>query len=194
MTAWNYRSFVYGVVFMILCMGCENPTETVERPGSVNLRSQFVIENNGSTAKTISLKKAYRYDDVWEVRSEAGREDNSPVSIEVPPGEEGAMETRASMRADSKHTTVLSFVLAIDDKRYVGWADTAGDGGLEEIAEYGLGYITIIPGKINPYAPEVVLTTTLTPKVVESRLDKSSVTALYGVKITDEGVAFTLYK
>jgi hypothetical protein len=59
---------------------------------------------------------------------------------------------------------------------------------------YGLGYIAIVPGEINPYAPKVVLTTTLTPKVADYRLDKSSVTALYGVKITDEGAAFTLYK
>lgn len=192
MTAKSYRFFVCGVVFAILCMGCENPTDTVKSPSSVNLRSQFIIENNASTDKTISLKKAYRHGDLWDIRSEAGRENNFPVSIVAPPGTEGAMETRASVRADSEHTTMLSFVLTIDDKHYVGWADSAGDGGLEGVVEYGLGYIAIVPGEIDPYDPVGDLMTSLTP-VLKGSDTKLSVTALYGVKITDEGVAFTLY-
>ncbi|MDR3123503.1 MAG: hypothetical protein LBU16_06965 [Treponema sp.] len=120
--------------------------------------------------------------------------DDSLINTVIPPGKDGVLETRTSMRADIDKKIVLSFVLAIDDKQYAGWADSAGDGGLEGIVEYGLGYVNVIPGEINQYNTVAVLITTLTPKLVENRLDRGYVTALYKVKITDEGVDFALYR
>jgi hypothetical protein len=60
MTAKNYRSFVYGVVFTILYMGCKNPTVITE-PVNIIFRPQFIIENNASTTRTISLKTASQF-------------------------------------------------------------------------------------------------------------------------------------
>ncbi|MDR3123504.1 MAG: hypothetical protein LBU16_06970 [Treponema sp.] len=193
MTIKNYLSLVYGVVFTILYMGCENPTVITE-PVNIIFRPQFIIENDASTTKTVSLKKAYHYNNVWDVISKAGLEANSPVNVEVPPGEDGTLETWTSIRADIVSPMSGSFVLTIDDKHYVGWEAATDSGDLEGIVEYRLGYVNVTPGEINPSNPGAVLMSKLMPKLLGYRLDKSSVTALYGVKITDEGVSFTLYK
>jgi hypothetical protein len=192
MTAKSYRFFVCGVVFVFLCMGCENPAVAGNLPSRVNFRFQFIIENSAATAKTISLKIANKIDDYWDIRPEPRLEgEASPINMQ--PGESGAMEiTNSSGDVDLKN--ILSFVLTVDDKHYAGWAESAGNGGLEGIVEYGLGYMNVMPGEINRYDPVAVLITTLTPKLAETRLYRAYVTALYGVKITDEGVGFVLYK
>lgn len=190
MGAKRHLFLVYGVVLAIICIGCENPT-VIPEPMNVIFESQFVIENNSSSAKSISLKKAYHYNNAWDV---SGLEAGSPVYVEVPPGEDGVLETWTSIRADIDAPMSGSFALAIDDKHYVGWEETPVSDDLEGIVEYGLGYVDVIPGEIDPNSPEAFLKSKLTPKLEENRLNPVYVTALYGVKITDEGVSFTLYK
>jgi hypothetical protein len=186
----------YGVVlaFICICIGCEKPTEPVGLPANIDFIPRFIIENNGPTTKSINLKKAYHYDGGWHIGSEAGLEPDASVNVEVLPGKDGSLETWTFTRVDIDYATILSFVLTIDDKNYAGWAETTGAGGLEGIIEYGLGYVNVIPGEIIPGNPEAFLVSTLTPKLVENRLDRRVVTALYEVKITNEGVIFTLCK
>jgi hypothetical protein len=210
MMAKNYLSFVCGVILAILCMGCENPheTETGGEPHGITFIPQFIVENNGSTAQTISLKKVlylekyytedyYKdsmWDSLWDIVSEAGRVEDSPVNAVVPPSGNVTLKTQVGMRIDIDYTTILSFVLTIDNKHYVGWAANTGTGDLQGIAAYELGYVRIIPGKIDPYNMEPVLMSTLTPKSVEQNEYSGDVTATYRVTITGAGISFALDK
>jgi hypothetical protein len=195
MTIKKHLSFVCGVVLAFLCMGCETPTGAGSLPINVVFKSQFIVENNSSTKKSISLKKAYHYSDAWDIRSEAGLEADSPVNVEALPGEDCSLTTRARMPVTVACQSILSFVLTIDDKHYVGWPATTGDGGLERIVEHDLGYVNVMPGEFFGQGNlEFVLLSKLTPKMVEHRVDTYVVVALYGVRITDEGVSFVLYR
>jgi hypothetical protein len=187
-----FRYFVYSVVLAFVFMGCENPTEAGSSPISISFEPQFIIENNSSSAKSASLRKAHHYNDAWDII--AGLATGSPVNVEIPPGEDGALETWASASANIDYKSILSFVLTIDDKHYVGWGPATSNGDLEGILEYDLGYVNVIPGEINQRNSEPVLLSKLTPKLVETRLDRYVVVAVYGVRITDEGVSFVLYK
>ena len=89
---------------------------------------------------------------------------------------------------------ILSFALTIDDKHYAGWAAGNGTGELQGIVEYGLGYVSIVPGEIKPADPELVLISTLTPAAVEHNESKRDVTATYRVTVTSRGVRFALEK
>jgi hypothetical protein len=188
-----FRVFVYSVVLAFLCMGCETPYIPNEAI-YVAFEPRFIVENNSSTAKTISLKKAYKFyrpNDGWDIRSEPGREDDSPVNDVAPSGGDVVLETLTGTHIMDVVQIILSFVLTIDDKHYVGWDAAAGDADLDGILEYGLGYVNIPPGEFNPPA---VLMSKLDPKFIKSDLNRTYVTALYGVRITDEGVSFTLYE
>lgn len=193
MTVQKDCSFIYSVILAFICMGCEYPTEINESQSAIAFVPQFIIENNASTAKTVSLKKAYYYNNAWDIRSEANVENGLPVSVEALPGEDGVLKTKVSMNISVDPSLILSFVLTIDGKHYVGWDAAAGAGALEEIVEYGLGYVSLLPGEIDLDYPETFLGSTLTPKLEEDRLGRTYVAALYGVTITDEGVNFTLY-
>jgi hypothetical protein len=196
MRAKNHCYFVYSVVLAFVFMGCENPTgnETGNFPVNISFMSQFIIENNSSSTKTITLNKAYHYNNSWDVRHEANIENGYPVSVDLAPGKGSSLETRASMNANIASGFILSFVLTIDDKHYVGWEETLDSGDPGGIVEYGLGYVNVIPEEIDPDDPKAFLKSKLTPKLVEYRLYRTDVTALYGVRITDEGVSFVLYK
>lgn len=110
------------------------------------------------------------------------------------PGEDVVLETSAGTHLVDKSQIILSFVFTIDDKHYVGWDIDAGAGDLKGIVTYGLGYVDVIPQKFDPDSPEVFLVSTLTQKLVGYRVNRTDVIAVYGVRITDEGVSFILYK
>jgi hypothetical protein len=193
----NYLFFVCGGVLLIACMGCALPPVEADggEPRGIVFRPHFIIENKSSMIKTISLKKAYNHDDgAWDVLSEAGRESDSPVNAELAPNEDIALETWTGTRADVEISVIASFALTIADKHYVGWAAGSGTGDLREIVQYGLGYVHIIPGEIDPLDPAPVLTSTLTPSAVEHNEDRADVTATYRVTITDGEVSFALEK
>ncbi|MDR3161996.1 MAG: hypothetical protein LBU28_10335 [Spirochaetaceae bacterium] len=196
MTVKNHLPLVYGVVFLIGCMGCAlSPVETDGgEPIGIGFIPHFIIENESSTAAAISLKKAYHYNGAWDVLSEAGRESDSPVNAELAPNEDVALETWTSIRADVDFPIIASFALTIAGKHYVGWAAGSGTGDLREIVQYGLGYVRIVPGEIDLRNPAPVLTSTLTPAAVEQNESRKDVTATYRVTITDGEVSFALEK
>ena len=197
MTIKKCLSTVCGVVLLIACMGCDLVPieEEICDPFGISFEPQFVIENKRSIAASISLKKAYYYSDgVWDIISETGNEEGSPVNVMIPAGADDTLETWVSRRADIEVQVILSFALTIDGRHYVGWAAGSGTGELQGIAEYGLGSVSVVPGEINPFDPKPVLISKLTPAAVEHNENSADVTATYRVTVTDGGVRFALEK